>query len=131
MGNIRDKTQRTRRMPGSKIASPSGWTRNIHVARAPPVALQATPKSAILPIYSGHPALRPLGQHCETMLFKIIPDDFVSNRGSHHLKINIKKPAIRLVYFILASPRRRSTNPVVKGSSEFIISNNKLRRKKA
>ena len=31
----------------------------------------------------------------------------------------------------MASPRRRSTNPVVKGSSEFIISNNKLRRKKA
>jgi len=35
----------------------------------------------VVPIDSGRPAFRPLGQHCETMLFKIIPDDFVSNRG--------------------------------------------------
>lgn len=54
------------------------WLRHIPVSCRFAVAERT--KFAFLQIYSGHPALHPLGQHCETMLFKIIPNDFVSNQ---------------------------------------------------
>jgi hypothetical protein len=64
------------------IWRPQGdWLRGIHATCPRFARVASRTKSAILPIDSGRPALRPLGQHSETMLFKIIPDDFVSNLG--------------------------------------------------
>ena len=81
-GNVEGiKMQKPGKTGFFKYGVPKGIIPHIHVLH--PSGRSSTVQICSRQIYSGHPARRPLGQHCETMLFKIIPDDFVSNEGSN------------------------------------------------